>query len=94
MFRSYLLAVYSICLISGCHGPVHNTNVPGSAEGPLPTRVGVARGATWFWLWDTGTATMEQARQNGGIRSVSSVTSSTKNYLGILKKHTVTVRGD
>ena len=94
MFRFSLLAVCATCLISGCQSPVHNTNVPGSVEGPLPTRVGVARGSTWFWLWDTGAASIEQARQNGGIRNVSSVTTSTRNYLGILKEHTITVRGD
>ena len=74
--------------------PVRNTDTPGLDSGPLPTRIGVATATTWFWLWETGDASVNTAQENGGISSISSVTKATSNYLGIIKHHTTTVRGE
>ena len=74
--------------------PVRNTDIPDATGGPIPTRVGVATATTWLWLWETGDASVETARQNGGITNTSSVTKATNNYFGIIKRHITTVRGE
>lgn len=88
--------ILPLLLCSACiwQQPVRNTDMPDTTDGPIPTRVGVARSTTWFWLWDTGDASVDKARQNGGISQVSSVTKASVSYLGLVKRHTTTVRGE
>ena len=74
--------------------PVQNTDWPDTQESPFPTRIGEASSITWFWMWKTGDASIKQAQDNGGITEVSSITTSTNNYFGIIKRHTTTVRGN
>jgi hypothetical protein len=74
--------------------PVRNTDIPNATGGPIPTRVGVSTSTTWFWLWNTGDASIDTAQQNGGITNISSITQATNNYLGFIKRHTTTVRGE
>lgn len=81
------------CCISCLQHPVRNTDIPELMDGPIPVRIGVATSSTWFWLWDTGDSSVERAQQNGGITRISSVTKAATSYLGFLKRHTTTVRG-
>ncbi len=89
-----LLILPLLCCTSCLLQPVRNTDMPDSWEGPIPTRVGVATSTTWLWLWDTGDSSVERAQHNGGISQVSSVTKATTSYLGFIKRHTTTVRGE
>lgn len=91
-----LLLLIPLLLHPSCmlQQPVRNTDMPEAGNSPIPTRVGTATGTTWFWLWETGDASVERAQQNGGITKVSSVTRATDSFLGFVKKHTTTVRGD
>jgi hypothetical protein len=56
--------------------------------------VGKATSTTWFWMWKTGDSSVKHAQDNGGITEVSSITTSTNNYFGIIKRHITTVRGN
>lgn len=91
-----LFLLFPLLLCSACiwQQPVSNTDIPDATGGPIPKRVGLATAATWFWFWNTGDASVERAQQNGGITEVSSVTKSSKNYFGLYKRHTTTVRGN
>lgn len=89
-----LLIFLLFCPACTLQQPVRNTDMPDSSDGPIPTRVGVATATTWFWLWETGDASVAKAQQNGGIKQVSSVTRSTDDFLGFIRKHTTTVRGE
>ncbi len=92
--KTVLLALPLLLCTSCMLQPVRNTDIPDATGGPIPTRVGVSTATTWFWAWHSGDASVETARQNGGITTISSVTKATNNYLGIIKCHTTTVRGD
>lgn len=94
MKKISLLIPLLLCTACQWQLPVRNTDTPGLDSGPLPTRIGVATATTWFWLWETGDASVNTAQENGGISSISSVTKATSNYLGIIKHHTTTVRGE
>lgn len=90
------LLLISLLLIPSCmlQQPVRNTDMPDAADSSIPTRVGAASATTWFWLWETGDASVARAQQNGGISRVSSVTKASDSFLGIIKTHTTTVRGE
>ena len=92
--KTVLLTLPLLLCTSCMLQPVRNTDIPDATGGPIPTRVGVSRSTTWFWMWHSGDASVETAQQNGGITTISSVTKATNNYLGIIKRHTTTVRGD
>lgn len=94
MKRSLLILPLLCCTACLWQQPVRNTDMPDSVDGPIPTRIGVATSTTWLWLWDSGDASIERARQNGGITRISSVTKATTSYLGLMKRHTTTVRGE
>lgn len=89
-----LLIPLLLCTACQWQPIVRNTDTPDIDSGPLPTRIGVATATTWFWLWESGDASVVTAQNNGGISSISSVTKATNNYLGIIKHHTTTVRGE
>ncbi len=93
MKKHILLLSLLLCQACTLQQPVQNTDIPDSDNGPIPVRVGVSTSTTWFWLWETGDSSVDKAQQNGGITDISSVTKSTRTFLGIVKKHTTTVRG-
>lgn len=95
MFKA-LRNILPLLLCASCTLPqaVRNTDIPDSTGGPLPTRIGVASSTTWFWVWQTGDSSVPTAQQNGGIEEVSSITKTTNSYLGIVKRHITTVRGN
>lgn len=94
MKRLVLLLPLMMCTACLWQQPVRNTDMPDTVNYPFPTRVGEASSTTWFWIWETGNASLEQAQQNGGITEVSSITRSSDSFLGIIKRYTTTVRGN
>lgn len=89
------LLILPLLLCAACQfQPVRNTDIPDATGGPIPTRVGVSTATTWFWMWYSGDDSVDTAQQNGGITSISSITRATNNYLGFIKRHTTTVRGE
>ena len=94
MKKTLLLLPLLLCAACQWQIPVRNTDTPDMDGGPLPTRIGVSTATTWFWLWESGDASVSTAQENGGISSISSVTKATNSYLGIIKRHTTTVRGE
>ena len=94
MKKLLLLLPLALCTACLWQQPVRNTDLPGSQNLPFPTRVGKATSTTWFWIWETGDSSIKQAQENGGITEVSSITNSTNNYFGIIKRHITTVRGN
>ena len=94
MKKHLLLLPLALCTACLWQQPVRNTDLPDSRNLPFPTRVGKATSTTWFWIWETGDSSIKQAQENGGITEVSSITNSTNNYFGIIKRHITTVRGN
>ncbi|MBO5683697.1 MAG: hypothetical protein J6R92_02000 [Akkermansia sp.] len=94
MKHALLLLPIFLCTACLLQQPVRNTDIPDATGGPIPTRIGVSTATTWFWLWDSGDASVDTAQQNGGITNISSITKATNNYMGIIKRHTTTVRGE
>ena len=83
-----------LCTSCMLQHPVRNTDIPDATGGPIPTRVGESAATTWFWLWKSGDDSVERAKLNGGISEISSVTKASNSFLGFIKKHTTTVRGN
>ena len=94
MKRLLLLLPLFVCTSCLWKQPVCNTDLPDTVNYPYPTRVGEASSTTWFWMWETGDSSLERAQANGGITSVSSITRSSESFLGFIKRHTTTVRGN
>jgi hypothetical protein len=94
MKKLLLLLPLALCTACLWQQPVRNTDMPDSLNMPFPTRVGKATSTTWFWMWETGDSSVKHAQGNGGIAEVSSITTSTNNYFGIIKRHITTVRGN
>lgn len=94
MNRILLLLPLMLCTSCMLQQPVRNTSLPDVQDAPAPTRVGVSTATTWFWLWQSGDASVARAQENGGISSINSVTKATRSYLGVVQKHTTTVRGE
>ena len=91
-----LSLILPLLLCASCiwQQPVRNTDMPGVLDGPIPTRVGVSTSTTWFWLWESGDSSIEQAKEKGGIVTVSSITTSEQSFLGFIRRNTTTVRGN
>ena len=94
MKKLLLLLPFALCTACLWQQPVRNTDLPEKQDFPFPSRIGEATSTTWFWMWETGDSSHKRAQENGGITEVSSITSSTNNYFGIIKRHTTTVRGN
>lgn len=94
MKKFLLLLPLALCTACLWQQPVRNTDMPDSLNMPFPSRVGKATSTTWFWMWETGDSSVKHAQDNGGITEVSSITTSTNNYFGIIKRHITTVRGN
>ncbi len=63
----------------------------GSGSG---AKVGTATSTTYLGLVALGDASIEAAKRNGGISSVSSASEEIKSVLGIITTYTTTVRGN
>lgn len=58
------------------------------------SKVGKATSTTYLALWAEGDASIDAAKKNGGITTVSSVDVKVDSILGIITTFTTTVRGN
>lgn len=58
------------------------------------SKVGKATTTCYLGLWAEGDASIDAAKKNGGITTVSSVDVSVDSILGIVNTYTTTVRGN
>lgn len=76
-------------LYSNVTGPV---GVTGSAD--KPTKVGRSTARSFFGLYATGNASIEQAAKNGGIVKIHHVDHETQVILGVVADYTTVVYGN
>ena len=97
------LCFAAIFLLSGCQpvaAPVMgifslDTQYAGSAtDGPAPTKEGRACATSTLGLVASGDASIEAAKANGGITTITHVDHSAKNTLGITSEWCTIVRGN
>lgn len=67
---------------------------PVAATSSTGARSGQATSTSYLGLVATGDSSIEAAKRNGGISSVSSVDVKRSNILGIITKYTTTVKGN
>ena len=94
MKKTLLLIPLLLCAACIARHPVDNVSMIPVEGGPIPTLVGHASATSWFGLWTTGDATLETAQKNGGITTVTSITRTTKSFLGLVVTQQITVRGE
>jgi len=101
--QTLVLCFAAILLLSGCMpvaspvmGILHlDTKYGDSAtDGPAPTKEGKACATTVLGLVGTGDASIEAAKANGGITTISHVDHSAKSTLGIFGEWCTIVRGN
>lgn len=64
------------------------------ASGNTATKVGKSESISYFTLYSTGDSSIEAAKKNGGIKTISHVDAHTKNYCGIKTIYTTIVYGN
>ncbi len=89
----------SACVLSSCGAPLvgaayTDITVPVMATTASASKVGTATSTTYLSLWAEGDASIEAAKKNGGITTVSSVDTKVKSILGVYTTYTTTVRGN
>lgn len=67
---------------------------PVAATSAKGSRTGQASSTSYLGLVATGDSSIEAAKRNGGISSVSSVDVKRSNILGIITKYTTIVKGN
>ena len=98
-FASIVLTA-SAFILSSCGAPIigtlyTDTSLPVAVTSAADsTKVGTATTTTYLSLWAEGDASIEAAKKNGGITTVSSVDTKVKSILGIYTTYTTTVRGN
>ena len=98
-FVSAALAVSAVVLSSCAISPVGfvytDTTLPVTATSAVSGgKVGTATSTTYLGLWAEGDASIDAAKKNGGISTVSSVDEKVHSILGIITTYTTTVRGN
>ena len=99
VFVSVVLTV-SAFVLSSCGAPVvglvyTDTTLPVTATCTTgASKVGTATSTTYLGLWAEGDASIDAAKKNGGISTVSSVDEKVHSILGIITTYTTTVRGN
>ncbi len=83
--------------LSSCVAPVglvySDINLPSGISSAPGKKVGKSQSRSYFALVATGDSSVEAAKNNGGITSVSSVDTKIENILGVAK-YTTTVTGN
>lgn len=69
-------------------------SAPVMATTATASKVGTATSTTYLALYATGDASIEAAKRNGGITTVSSVDEKVHSILGLITTYTTTVRGN
>ena len=76
-------------LYSNVTGPI---GITGSAD--KPTKVGRSHARSFFGLYATGNASIEEASRNGGITKIHHVDHETQVILGVIADFTTVVYGN
>ena len=89
----------SAIVISSCGAPVigaayTDITVPVMATTASGSKVGTSTSTTYLALWAEGDASINAAKKNGGITTVSSVDTKIHSILGLITTYTTTVRGE
>lgn len=98
--KKLLLGILGVTFLSSCAnmGPVGviytDVNVPRQATSASGTKVGQSVSKSYLGLIATGDSSIEQAKRNAGISTVSSVDHKVNSVLGIYTKYTTTVTGN
>lgn len=71
-----------------------NAADPIAATASGGSRTGTAEATSYLGLVAVGDSSIEAAKKNGGITSVSSVDTHRKNILGVVTSYTTTVKGN
>jgi len=95
------LAIACGMFVTGCASPfptgVWYTNLKlpvGATSNSVATKVGYAESKSYLGLIAVGDSSIDTAKRNGGIRTVSHVDWEAHNILGIIGTYKVTVYGD
>lgn len=95
---SVALAVTSVlfcsCAVSRVGAIYTDISAPITTTCASGSKVGTATSTSYLALWAEGDASIEAAKKNGGITTVSSVDTKVKSILGIITTYTTTVRGN
>lgn len=86
-------------LLTSCGAPrvgslYTDVTAPVAAGPGTGNRVGTAKSTNYFTLVAVGDASIEAAKKNGNITTVSSADERIESILGIITTHTTTVRGN
>ena len=97
-FVSAALAI-SAFVLSSCGAPLigaayTDITIPVTATTASGSKVGTATSTNYLTLWAEGDSSIEAAKKNGGITTVSSVDTKIHSILGIITTYTTTVRGN
>lgn len=89
----------SALVLSSCGAPLigalyTDVTIPVAATTAPGSKVGTATATNYFTLVATGDASIEAAKKNGGITTVSSVDEKIHSILGIITTYTTTVHGE
>ncbi|MGN0865345.1 MAG: TRL-like family protein [Akkermansia sp.] len=71
-----------------------NTACPVSAGAGSGARTGTAQAVSYLGLIAVGDCSIEKAKANGGISTISSVDIKRENILGIVTKYVTVVKGN
>ena len=82
------------CGVSRVGAIYTDISAPLSATTASASKVGTATSTTYLGLWAEGDASIDTAKRNGGITTVSSVDAKVDSILGIVTTYTTTVRGN
>lgn len=98
MKKILIPAVVALALCS-CGAPrfgaaYTDVSAPVMATTATGSKVGTATSTTYLALYATGDASIEAAKRNGGITTVSSVDEKVHSILGLITTYTTTVRGN
>lgn len=101
-FASFSLVLALVFVIGGCATPFPYGIVYTGVNSPIAvgsgnvsySKVGTATSKSYFGLVATGDASIEAAKNNGGISEVKYVDYKAENILGIIGTYTTTVYGN
>lgn len=97
------IAILSLTLsaltLSSCGAPrvgaiYTDVTAPVAASNGGGSRVGVSKSTTYLGLISIGDASINTAKRNGGISTVTSADEHISSILGIITTYTTTVRGN
>lgn len=71
-----------------------NTSCPVAAAGGAATRTGQSHAVSYCHLIAIGDCSIERAKANGGITTISSVDIKRENILGVVTKYVTIVKGN